>query len=61
MEGNIGYQMPGNIPIRVEGHDGMLPVPGWNGDYDWQGYIPFEELPYSLTPPQDILLPPIMQ
>ena len=50
IDGNIGYQMPGNIPIRVEGHDGMLPVPGWNGDYDWQGYIPFEELPYSFNP-----------
>ena len=50
IKGNIGFQMPGNIPIRVEGHDGMLPVPGWNGDYDWQGYIPFEELPKSFNP-----------
>ncbi len=50
IDGNIGYQMPGNIPIRVDGHDGMLPVPGWNGDYDWQGYIPFEELPHSFNP-----------
>jgi len=50
IKGNIGYQMPGNIPIRVEGHDGMLPVPGWNGAYDWQGYIPFEELPKSFNP-----------
>ena len=50
IDGNIGYQMPGNIPIRVEGHDGMLPVPGWNGDYDWLGYIPFEELPNSFNP-----------
>jgi penicillin amidase len=50
IDGNIGYQMPGNIPIRVEGHDGMLPVPGWNGDYDWQGYIPFEELPHTFNP-----------
>ena len=51
IDGNIGYQMPGKIPIRVEGHDGMLPVPGWNGDYEWQGYIPYEELPYTLNPP----------
>ena len=50
VEGNIGYQMPGNIPIRVDGHDGMLPVPGWNGDYDWQGFIPFEDLPYTYNP-----------
>jgi penicillin amidase len=50
IEGNIAYQTPGNIPIRVEGHDGMLPVPGWNREYEWQGYIPFEELPFALNP-----------
>ncbi len=49
VEGNIGYQMPGNIPIRKSG-DGRLPVPGWTGEYDWQGYIPFEQLPYVLNP-----------
>ncbi len=56
VEGNIGYQMPGNIPIRVEGHDGMLPVPGWNGDYEWQGYIPFEDLPHTLNPSQGYIV-----
>ncbi len=56
IDGNIGYQMPGNIPIRVEGHDGMLPVPGWNGDYEWQGYIPYEELPYTLNPPEGYIV-----
>lgn len=48
-EGNIGYQMPGSIPIRTAG-DGTLPVPGWNGDYEWEGYIPFDELPNTLNP-----------
>jgi penicillin amidase len=43
---------PGNIPIRKPGHDGRLPVPGWTDDYEWQGYIPFEELPYAFNPPQ---------
>ncbi len=52
VEGNIGYQMPGNIPIRAEGHDGMLPVPGWTGEYEWQGYISFEELPFAFNPPE---------
>ena len=47
--GNIGYQMPGDIPIRASG-DGRLPVPGWTDDYEWTGYIPFEELPYTLNP-----------
>ncbi len=49
-EGNIGYQTPGLVPIRVEGHTGLLPVPGWTGEYEWQGYIPFEELPTVLNP-----------
>jgi penicillin amidase len=51
VEGNIGYQSPGKIPIRATGHQGMVPVPGWTGEYEWQGYIPFDELPSVLNPP----------
>ena len=49
VDGNIAYQTPGNIPIRKKG-DGTLPVPGWNSEYDWTGYIPFDELPYVFNP-----------
>ena len=49
VDGNIGYQTPGTIPIRKNG-DGTLPVPGWSGEYDWSGNIPFDELPYSYNP-----------
>jgi penicillin amidase len=49
VDGNIAYQTPGNIPIRKNG-DGSLPVPGWTGEYDWMGYIPFDELPYAYNP-----------
>lgn len=49
IEGNIGYQMPGTIPIRKNG-DGRLPVPGWTGEYDWLGYVAYEELPYVFNP-----------
>lgn len=51
LEGNIGYQSPGKIPIRAPGHQGLLPVPGWNGEYEWQSYIPFDELPNVYNPP----------
>ncbi len=51
VEGNIGYQMPGSIPIRAAG-DGTLPVPGWSGEYEWTGFIPFDELPRSFNPPE---------
>lgn len=47
--GNIGYQMPGNIPIRSLG-DGTMPVPGWTGEYEWTGFIPYDELPRSYNP-----------
>jgi penicillin amidase len=47
--GNIGYQMPGDIPIRKKG-DGRFPVPGWTGEYDWTGYVPFNQLPYTFNP-----------
>ncbi len=51
IDGNIGYQSPGKIPIRAPGHQGLLPVPGWTGEFEWQGYIPFDELPSVLNPP----------
>ncbi|MGE5374245.1 MAG: penicillin acylase family protein [Bacteroidota bacterium] len=49
VDGNIGYQMPGDIPIRAKG-DGTLPVPGWTDEYEWTGLIPFEDLPYTFNP-----------
>ncbi len=49
VEGNIGYQAPGRIPIRASG-DGTMPVPGWTDDYEWVDYIPFEELPSTFNP-----------
>ncbi|MCB9117152.1 MAG: penicillin acylase family protein [Caldilineaceae bacterium] len=52
VEGNIGYFAPGRIPIRAAGHDGTLPVPGWASEYEWQGFIPFAELPQTYNPPE---------
>jgi len=54
VDGNIGYQTPGNIPIRKQG-DGLLPVPGWTDDYEWTGFIPFDKLPFSFNPPQGFI------
>jgi penicillin amidase len=47
--GMIGFIAAGRIPIRKTG-EGWLPAPGWSGDYDWQGYIPFDELPQATNP-----------
>lgn len=51
VDGNIGYQVPGRIPIRNSG-DGRYPAPGWTDQFDWKGYIPFEELPHVFNPPE---------
>ncbi|MEH2246777.1 penicillin acylase family protein [Nostoc sp.] len=51
LDGNIGYQMPGKFPIRAKGN-GRYPVPGWTDEYEWQGYIDFEQLPKSFNPSQ---------
>ena len=49
VDGNIGYQMPGWVPIRAQS-DGTVPVPGWTGEYEWTGTIPYEELPFVYNP-----------
>lgn len=48
-EGNIGLIVPGRVPMRASG-DGRVPVPGWNDEYAWKGFIPFEELPQGSNP-----------
>ena len=41
ISGTIGFIAPGLVPIRKKG-DGWMPAPGWTGDYDWNGFIPFD-------------------
>jgi len=54
-DGNIGYQLPGSIPIRGRG-EGRAPVPGWDPRYDWKGTVDFDELPYRYNPPSGYLV-----
>ncbi|MFB2918021.1 penicillin acylase family protein [Aerosakkonema funiforme] len=54
-DGNIGYQMPGKIPIRASG-DGRYPVPGWTDNYEWKGYLPFSQLPFAFNPSQGYIV-----
>ncbi len=53
--GGIGYIAAGRVPIRKAG-DGTVPAPGWNGDYDWTGWIPFAELPREINPASGVLV-----
>jgi penicillin amidase len=50
VDGNIGYQAPGLIPVRASG-DGTMPVPGWTSAYGWTGYVPYADLPFVFNPP----------
>lgn len=55
VEGNIGYLSRGEIPIR-SGQNARLPVPGWISDHEWQGSIPFEDMPRSINPPEGYIV-----
>lgn len=48
-DGNIGYWVTGKVPIR-KGFDGSLPAEGWTGEMEWEGEVPFEEMPHTYNP-----------
>ncbi len=54
VDGNIGYQATGRVPVRASG-DGSLPVSGADDAHEWTGYIPFEEMPSVYNPPSGII------
>jgi penicillin amidase len=56
IDGNIAYQTPGNIPIRLPGALSNYPLPGWTNEYEWQGYIPFDQLPSAYNPPEGYIV-----
>jgi len=55
VDGNIGYVMWARVPVRKKGH-GEIPVPGDTDDYEWTGYIPFEQLPQALNPDSGLIV-----
>jgi penicillin amidase len=48
-DGGIGFYAPGRVPIRKRG-DGFYVRSGWDADEDWNGYVPFAELPHIFDP-----------
>ena len=49
VDGTIGYQCTGLYPIRRAG-EGTRPVPGWTSEHEWDGWVPFDELPFAVDP-----------
>lgn len=60
IEGNIGYQAPGLVPVRESATagapPGYLPSPGWNSAYDWKGWVPFEQMPKAYNPDDGVIV-----
>jgi penicillin amidase len=54
VDGHIGYHAAGKLPIR-HGWAGDLPVDGSKGEFEWDGYIRFDELPAAFDPPGGII------
>jgi penicillin amidase len=55
VDGNIGYHATGRLPIR-KGYTGDVPVDGSSGDFEWQGFIPFDQLPSFYNPPAGVIV-----
>ncbi len=49
VDGNLGMFAPARVPIRKR-RNGDMPAPGWTGEHDWNGFIPFDDLPQSYNP-----------
>jgi penicillin amidase len=54
VDGNIGYYAAAWVPLRKQG-TGAVPAPGNTDDYDWTGYIPFQDLPHSYNPASGLI------
>jgi penicillin amidase len=55
VDGNIGYHAAGKLPVR-RNYYGDVPVDGSSGDYEWDGFIPFEQLPGAFNPPNGYIV-----
>jgi penicillin amidase len=53
--GSIGFKAIGRVPIR-RGGSPDLPKPGWSGEYEWDGWVPYEEMPELVDPEEGYVL-----
>src|SRR6185436_2597247 len=57
VDGHIGYQFPGYVPIRSNPEDrGDRPVRGDDGSGEWTGRIPFDDLPWQFDPQDGVIV-----
>jgi penicillin amidase len=53
--GSIGYKLIGRLPLRKGGCPD-LPKPGWEGEFEWEGAVPYDELPEVVDPESGFLV-----
>jgi penicillin amidase len=53
--GSIGYKLIGRLPIRM-GDCPDLPKPGWSGEFEWEGTVPYADLPEVVDPESGFLV-----
>ena len=51
-QGHIAYHAIGQVPLRPAG---LVGVPIKDAAHEWQGYIPFDDMPNALDPPSGFL------
>jgi penicillin amidase len=63
IDGHIGYQAAGRVPLRRTDlprepvpADGTWPMPGWDSRYDWTGYLPADQLPWTQDPKEGFIV-----
>lgn len=49
VDGNIGWIASALTPVR-KGWHGLLPVPGVEGKYEWQGFLDVDDYPQTFNP-----------
>ena len=55
VDGNIAYRTRGQVPVRNR-LNGWVPVPGWTGEHEWQGLIPYDEMPHAMNPSEGCIV-----
>lgn len=54
-QGHIGHLVRGLVPRRGR-INGWLPVPGWTGEHEWDGLLPWQAMPRAIDPPRGFLV-----
>lgn len=54
-KGNIGFLFRGRVPVRASTAARQFIVPGWTGEHEWTGDVPFNDLPQAINPPEGFI------